>query len=90
MVRVILRGIIADEVGMEEIKLRARDLHELLRILEESIPNIRKVVTDSRPKAYVCFVVNGSVINITDPIQMGSIRLSEEDTVEIIPIASGG
>ncbi|MCD6278066.1 MAG: MoaD/ThiS family protein [Desulfurococcales archaeon] len=88
--RVRLRGIIADEVGMEEIKLRARDLHELLHVLEESIPNIRKVITNSRPKAYICVVVNGSVINITDPIQMGSIKLSEEDTVEIIPIAGGG
>ncbi len=90
MVKVRLRGILVDETGVEEIELKINDLQELLYRLEKSLPDAWKILINSRPRSYVCIVINGSALNNMDPTQFSSIKLRENDVVEFIPIASGG
>jgi len=90
MVKVKLRGILADVTGVNEVELEVNDLQELLCRLEKSLPNAWKILINSRPRPYVSIVINGSAINNMESIQSSGIKLHKGDVVEFIPIVGGG
>ena len=90
MVRVKLRGILVDELGVNEIKLNVTNLQDLFNKLEEFLPNVQKALVNSRPRSYICIAINNSALNNIDPTQFSNIKLHENDLTELIPIASGG
>jgi len=88
-VRIKLLGIIADEMGIDELIIDAKNLLELLNKLRVSLPKAEKIFEDNNLRSFIGIVLNNTHINSKDK-DFTTIELKDNDVVELIPLASGG
>ena len=88
-VKVRFLGIIADEIGINELTVNAENLSELLDKLKHTLPKAEKIFDGNNPRSFIGIVLNNVHINKKYK-DLKQIKLKDNDVVNLISLASGG